>query len=261
MNKSSFLANILFTGSCVFLCTSIENNDDLANNRRKLRSFQELMKTSSKIKSKWSPPLRVVQMRDKECEEFGTSKTGGFCISEEKKNVGGNQIVDKYLAEYLANNVFAGKTVIDLGAGLGHYGKLFRQEGSKVAGWVGYDGALNVNKVTDGLVKFMDLTQPDAGDERECDTADWVMSLEVGEHIPAEYADAYLRNIRCHAREGAVISWAQQGGHMHVNMQPIENVMKMMEEWGFRVDSKRTKELQEASKRYYFKRNAVVYVL
>jgi len=260
MNKFSFLLGICFSGSCIFICTLIQNNYMRSINRN-LRSFSEIKINLPKVNHKWSPPLRVVQMREKECEEFRTSKTGGFCISEKRKNIGGNEIVDESLAEYLAKNVFVDKTVVDLGAGLGHYGKYFRKEGSKVAGWVGYDGALNVNRVTDGLVKFMDLTQPDAGDERECDSADWVMSLEVGEHIPSEYADAYLRNIRCHAREGAVISWAQQGGHMHVNMQPIENVMKMMEEWGFRVDSKRTKELQEASKRYYFKRNAVVYVL
>lgn len=211
--------------------------------------------------SDWSLPSRIVEERNKECEVGRTSKTGGFCISEKRRNIGGNEIVDMSLADYLENNVFAGKTVVDLGAGLGHYGKFFKEEGSKVAGWVGYDGALNVHKVTNGLVKFMDLTQPDAGDERDCASADWVLSLEVGEHIPAEYTNSYLRNIRCHASEGAVISWAQQGGHMHVNMQPVENVMRMMEEWGFKVDHERTKELREAAKRYYFKRNAVVYVL
>ena len=57
-----------------------------------------------------------------------------------------------------------------------------------------------------------------ATDARPCVGADWVMSLEVAEHIPPQFTDAFLRNVRCHARVGAVISWAlpsQRGGLGH----------------------------------------------
>lgn len=43
---------------------------------------------------------------------------------------------DKWLAKYFVNNFFAGHTVVDLGAGLGHYGKIFSS--TKVKEWVGY---------------------------------------------------------------------------------------------------------------------------
>lgn len=51
-----------------------------------------------------------------------------------------------------------------------------------------YDSAINVQEQTDGLVHFMDLTQPHAADEWPCVGADWVMSLEVAEHIPVEHS-------------------------------------------------------------------------
>jgi len=155
----------------------------------------------------------------KECEGGKQiSSTGGFCLTK-KPTIGGNQIYDRSLALHLANNVFHGQSVVDLGAGLGHYGKIFREPDSAVTEWVGYDGAMNVQARTDGLVRFMDLTQPHASDERPCVGADWALSLEVAEHIPVKDTDNYLRNVRCRARVGAVISWGlptQTGGLGHV---------------------------------------------
>jgi len=219
--------------------------------------------THNPVHNKWNLPKEIIEQRFKECDaNTRVSKTGGYCLPKDGV-IGGNHIYDRRMAEYLANNIFAGKTVVDLGAGLGHYGRIFNEEGSKVSKWEGYDGALNVNEVTNGLVNFMDLTQPDAADERDCVSADWVLSLEVGEHIPPEYTENFLRNIRCHAREGAVISWAQpgQGGTGHVNTRTVEDVMALMKKWGFKVDHRRTDEVRHAAKRHYFARNVVVYVL
>ena len=41
-----------------------------------------------------------------------------------------------------------------------------------------------------------------------------VMSLEVGEHIPADYEAIFLDNLARHAKEGVLLSWARpnQGG-------------------------------------------------
>ena len=46
--------------------------------------------------------------------------------------------------------------------------------------------------------------------------ADWVVSLEVGEHIPPSGEAAFLANIRAHARVGAVLSWSASPGKFHV---------------------------------------------
>ena len=110
--------------------------------------------------------------------------------------------------------------------------------------WVGFDGAINVQSATDGLVKFMDLTQPHAADERPCVKGYWVLSLEVAEHIPPQHTDSYLRNIRCHATVGAVLSWArpsQKGGLGHVNMKLQKDAIAAVMRWGFVVDEEATK--------------------
>jgi len=170
---------------------------------------------------------------------------------------------DQPLAEYFANHIFAGRTVVDLGAGLGHYGKIF-QAGQKVKEWVGYDGAMNVQEQTEGLVRFMDLTQPHASDERPCVGADWAMSLEVAEHIPVEHTDAFLRNVRCRARIGAVISWGrpeQTGGLGHVNTRTEADAIAAVERWGFTVDWDLTKGARAAATLSHFTKTVVVYRL
>ncbi|CAG5124210.1 unnamed protein product, partial [Candidula unifasciata] len=53
-------------------------------------------------------------------------------------------------------------------------------------------------------VKFLDLTAPQYG----LPAYDWVVSVEVGEHIPAKFEDIYLDNLARHAKEGIVLSWA-----------------------------------------------------
>lgn len=127
---------------------------------------------------------------------------------------------------------------------------------------MGYDGALNVQKVSDGLVRFMDLTQPHAADERPCVGADWVMSLEVAEHIPVIHTNAYLRNVRCRARVGAVVSWGQPeqtGGRGHVNLKTEQEAIAAVEPWGFRVDWDLTKAARAAATLPHFTKTVVVY--
>ncbi len=40
---------------------------------------------------------------------------------------------------------------------------------------------------------------------------DWVISLELAEHVPWHYESAYLDNLGKHARRGIVLSWAHRG--------------------------------------------------
>jgi len=59
-------------------------------------------------------------------------------------------------------------------------------------------------------VSYLDLTLPQYG----LPLYDWVISLEVAEHIPAESEAIYLDNIVRHAREGVVLSWAVPGNDL-----------------------------------------------
>ena len=210
----------------------------------------------------WDVPKDIQQERFKECEgERKTSSTGGFCLTK-RKVIGDNNWVDKSLAIHLQEILFKDASVIDLSAGLGHCGKIFTEQGLPMRSWVGYDGAMNVQNVSDGLVRFMNLTQPHPSDERACVKGDWVLSLEVAEHIPPEYTDHYLRNICCSCTVGAVLSWArpsQTGGLGHVNTKHQEDAIKAMERWGFRVDVDATKEVQAAASMKHFQANTIVY--
>jgi hypothetical protein len=117
------------------------------------------------------------------CEKNGIGPTGGFCLSKEQVSVGGNDHLDKKVAEYLAQNVFTGSTVGDLGAGIGQYTKLFKT--FNISSYA-FDGAANVDEVTDGAVLYRDLSKPllavpmhkwNPGNTDELPVFDWIMSL------------------------------------------------------------------------------------
>ncbi len=210
----------------------------------------------------WKIPSDILHERYKECNNGQkTSSTGGFCLTK-KSRIGGNWMVDKSLAAYLRDNVFKGMNVVDLGAGMAHYGKIFTEKGSPVKSWVGFDGAMNVQNATDGLVRFMDLTQPHPADERPCVKGDWVLSLEVAEHIPPQFTDHYVRNLRCSCTVGAVVSWArpvQTGGLGHVNTKEEKDAIAAMARWGFVVDEEATQAVKNSASIGHFQKNTIVY--
>ena len=45
-----------------------------------------------------------------------------------KRHCLGKENFDKRLADHLAKKLFSGKTVADLGAGVGHYGKILKKD-------------------------------------------------------------------------------------------------------------------------------------
>ena len=63
----------------------------------------------------------------------------------------------------------------------------------------GYDGAINVEFLSKGFIKQQDLSIADMWLGR---TWDWVLSLEVGEHIPALYEDVFIDNLVRHGCKG-----------------------------------------------------------
>ena len=74
-------------------------------------------------------------------------------------------------------------------------------------GYDSYDGAPFSEEISEGRVKYLDLTLPQYG----LPLYDWIISLEVAEHIPREYENIYLDNIVRHAKEGVILSWARPG--------------------------------------------------
>lgn len=90
---------------------------------------------------------------------------------------------------------------------------------------------------------------------------DWVISLEVVEHIPSTYEDIVLGNLVRHARRGLILSWARpgQGGRGHVNERPDSYVEAKLETLGFERRNKKSMILQEAASLAWLKNNVFVY--
>jgi len=106
-------------------------------------------------------------------------------------------------------------------------------------------------------VLFCDLTLP----QYWLEPHDWVMSLEVIEHIPAQYERIVLDNLARVAKEGIVLSWAVpgQGGYFHINNQPQSHVDEVMNERLFYRDNSASEMLRAASSLGWLRNNVNVY--
>ena len=197
----------------------------------------------------------------------GTMATGGWCLALRQPNQttidphsmvnlpGGHSYylpaphvaADSTIVDFLATTLHTCQdppacrqnsflSVNDFGAGVGQYGHalLGRDPGYR---WLGYDNAGNVEAVTDGFVAFFDLTTP-----LSLPRADWVMSLEVGEHVPPEHERMLIRNLHAHNCRGILLSWAHLGkwGVGHVNNHRNEYLIALMDELGYAHNAKRT---------------------
>lgn len=170
---------------------------------------------------------------------FGVERMVGTASLEYRlpaSHVEADVIIAKELAAMigLPSTGSRSKSLVDFGAGVGQYYYALREHAArpKALRWRGYDGAGDVEEYTSGLVRFVDLTLPSLALER----ADWVVSLEVGEHVPREHEYTFIRNLHAHNCIGVVLSWACYGGHQHVNRRPNEFVIDAFTQLGYRYD-------------------------
>ena len=102
----------------------------------------------------------------------------------------------------------------DFGAGVGQYGHALLSRRPEIR-WRGYDGAGNIEQFTSGFIDWFDLSLP-----LSLPRSDWVISLEVGEHVPHSLEEMVVRNLHAHNCRGIILSWAAlgQGGYFHINV-------------------------------------------
>ncbi|CAJ1933007.1 unnamed protein product [Cylindrotheca closterium] len=147
------------------------------------------------------------------------------------------RIVKELVNLFLAENV---TTVNDFGAGIAQY-KAAITRALPLIHYDAYDGAGNGEEYTKGMMSFVDLTLA-----LDLPVAEWMISLEVGEHIPSKYEGMFIRNLHRHNKKGVVLSWAVlgQGGHSHVNNHSNEYVIQLFEGLGYTYDDGLTKKLR-----------------
>lgn len=145
-------------------------------------------------------------------------------------------------------------TLVDFGCGKGDYVKAFKTCGFDV---IGYDGNPNTIRWSDGLCRIIDLSEPFTLGE----TFDWVLSLEVGEHIPKKYETIFIENLHRHAKKGIVLSWAikGQGGYGHVNTQNNEYIKALMASYGYTNDEAAERRLRLESSLPWFRNTIMVF--
>lgn len=188
------------------------------------------------------------------CKKSRFGPTGGFCM--DPKRSGGhiygksnNFCVNTGLAAYvqrvLPNTAPTMKVhVAGIGCGTGGYGKLW--SGSEQIIWRGFDGSENIEDITNGEVMYVDFSE--AQYELPGGPFDWVISIEVAEHVPKRFEQRFVSNLIKNAKVGIILSWAKvgQGGDGHVNERDEPWVKERFEKEGLKLDEKMTFELRES---------------
>jgi len=159
----------------------------------------------------------------------------------------GNSLVQFFKAQ----NV---NSLVDFGCGMGNYVKTFRQKNINA---IGYDGNPNTPELTNNLCDVLDLSIPKIFDE----PFDWVMSLEVGEHLPPQFEDIFINNLHNNNKYGIILSWAiiGQGGHGHVNEKNNDYIKSKICKLGYANDVKSENKLRRDSTLGWFKNTIMVF--
>eukprot|EP00397_Hematodinium_sp_SG-2012_P028780 GEMP01030338.1.p1 GENE.GEMP01030338.1~~GEMP01030338.1.p1 ORF type:complete len:330 (+),score=70.05 GEMP01030338.1:515-1504(+) len=146
-------------------------------------------------------------------------------------------------------------TLGDFGAGGGHYSKWLNDTGLVKA--FAFDGTPDIDRIAPG-VEFLNLNEPNMTLWR---TFDWVLCLEVAEHIPAKHTTTMLQNVARHAQVGIIISWSEDmEGIGHVNCMKEADWHNVVEKTiPFRVDKEATVLVRSLCTIEYIGRSATVF--
>jgi len=177
----------------------------------------------------------------------------GYWIGEDASS---HHLFDEALAHALADFFIYEKasSVVDLGCGMGDYtGVLLNYQ----IPCDGYDGNPDTPMLTNGLCSVLDLSTPADLGKRY----DWVLSLEVGEHLPKKYEEAFVENLDRHNIKGIVLSWAVkgQGGFGHYNCQDNDYIKDLFASYGYVNDLVAENALREQSSFSWFKYTLMVF--
>ena len=146
------------------------------------------------------------------------------------------------------------KTLLDLGCGPAYYVQNIIANGIECEA---YDGNPHTPIITGGVGKVVDLSENmDLGK-----TFDFVLSLEVGEHIPKEFEDVYINNVLKHTHNYVLLSWAipDQRGDGHVNEQPNSYIIDKITSLGFKYDEDISIGLRNSAQARWFKNTLMLF--
>lgn len=157
------------------------------------------------------------------------------------------------LAKAIANIFHRNVYVIDFGCGDGYYLEYLSKQRFKYL--IGVDGIKSTNH------KW--IMQADLSVAHSYPWRGYVISLEVGEHIPVEFEQVFIGNLCRHCTSRMVISWALPGqrGLGHINCRPNDYVIGEIEKRGFKFNKHVTDFLRSDIEMHvsYFKSTLMVF--
>lgn len=145
--------------------------------------------------------------------------------------------------------------VLDVGAGQGQY-KAAMVNHTK---WDAYDAALNIELYTRGYVGYLDVCDPFPEEWDYPRGWDWIVSIEMAEHIPGHCEENFLRLLK-QANSGIVLSWSAKFiPDVHGNAKPFPKVVALVEKLGFRRNAEWQDRLRAAATRGFLKSGMTVF--
>lgn len=153
------------------------------------------------------------------------------------------------LAKYLHRNSV--KEIADIGCGEGRYMDYWNQRGFNCDG---YDGNFLVKNKE---VKIIDFTE----DHELKKVYDWLISLEVAEHIPRRFENKFIDLLHKHNKYGIIITWSddEKKGDGHVNVRTNDYVDKLFTELGYTRDKCNEKLIRKVNYRLTYWRNLFIF--
>lgn len=160
-------------------------------------------------------------------KDFVVHPHGYFITPHDKSNYYEDEFLDSLTSFFKER----GGNVIDFGCGNGFIVKRLLKKGVFAQG---FDGNPFTNQLSSGLCDIHDLV-----DIRKFDNNfDWVLCMEVGQHIPEKYENNFIENINLNNTKGVIISWApeERGGIAHINCRESGYVRSIFEKFDYYND-------------------------
>lgn len=215
------------------------------------------------IKTLQSLEATVLDVSDGGAIRHHQDEEGSFITYEFlRRKVFRQWAIDKGLVRALVRHVWKPPlgpgppmSIGDFGAGGGHYSEWMNETGMVHA--FAFDGTRHASKLTNGAVQEINFVE----DLTLWRTFDWVLCLEVGEHVPKKFASTLLRNIKKHAKKGLVISWSDDWeGIGHVNcLSRVDFISTVQEQTGFVLDEAATDHVKAGCEIDYIARTVAVF--
>lgn len=163
--------------------------------------------------------------------------------------------------EQFVREQFLFRSIADIGCGTGAFVAPFQKD-KKVYGFDFSVGSQEVSFLDKENKYEADLTVKDS--TKIAQDVDVALSLEVYEHIRAEYEEIYLDNVFGLNAKYVIISCAAKGqwGRHHVNCKSTDEVVKIVQERypQYKLNEEKTQKFREIKKlAAFYKRNTVIF--